>query len=482
MPEPVATFPKDPDTERAVIACCLLRDEAITEVLPLGPADFTTDDHRAAWKLIRDVHAAGQPLDLVTLAAQARLEGWDGEEIARLAAYQDATASSRHAKHYADILRAHSLRRSLIRDSAQILEAASNGTDPTQLAAMARLAADGIRLPTSAAPTMVDMQTVLSAEPAPIPWIVPGWLAEEETCLCAAEWGTGKSWLALDLAVSLALPKPFAGCLRVSGGPWRVLYVDEENGARMAAHRVRQILSGANVTDPSAVPLRYCCRNGWNLDDPAGYLAIESQIRTFSPHVLILDSLVRFFRNRDENSNSDISGFFNDRLRPLTVKYHVAIVALDHMRKPGQKETGDEGHRVRGASDKVGYADELWTLTGDRQTRDRTLRQDKTRWDELQPDISIKWNRSDDGLAVTITGQEAEQGSQEVILRALTLALDAGEVHGTLVSQVEARGISNRSARSMIGKLHGQGTIRKRKEAGNRVRYWLKDHAPSDAA
>ena len=61
--------PHHPDTERAVLSCCLQWPETIERVVsePLQASLFFVPAHRILWNTMREMHAENEPLDLITL-------------------------------------------------------------------------------------------------------------------------------------------------------------------------------------------------------------------------------------------------------------------------------------------------------------------------------------------------------------------------------------------------------------------------------
>ncbi|HTF48223.1 MAG TPA: AAA family ATPase, partial [Pseudonocardia sp.] len=76
--------------------------------------------------------------------------------------------------------------------------------------------------------------------PAPN-WAVPGLIAEGVTLLVGPP-KVGKSWLALNLGVSLAAGTPALGLIPVEAGP--VLYLALEDTPRRLQNRMRKVLAG----------------------------------------------------------------------------------------------------------------------------------------------------------------------------------------------------------------------------------------------
>lgn len=329
----------------------------------------------------------------------------------------------------------------------------------------------------SAPPTALDFARLLTEEPEPIPWLIPGWLARGDTVIVAGEPGTGKSVLTTCLAVDLARGAPIFGHVPVRS-PCGAMVLDEENPAALVRHRLRQIISGSEH-DPATLPLRYLHSNEWNLDRPDDYAALRHELDTNPAQLLVLDSLIRL-HNREENDNVAMAKFFRERIRPLTLEYGCAVIVLHHLAKPS-KERSDVAHRIRGASDLRAVADHVWALEGDRGTPTRKLSQDKNRWaSELQPALSLCWNVSDDGKSATLTAEAESMQTESILRRALDSAGHGGRLRSSLVQACEAAGLTEKSTQKYLGKLHGQGTIRRLRE-GREVRYWNAVDAPPES-
>ena len=138
--------PHDADAERAVLGAILLdpdpRDGAIAPLdPPLEPGDFYITAHAEIYRAARACHDAGQPCDLITVAAALhRADTLDavGGRVA-LAALLDAAITSAHADAHADALRDLARRRSLLAAGDRLRRIAhSKAIAPAEIAATAR--------------------------------------------------------------------------------------------------------------------------------------------------------------------------------------------------------------------------------------------------------------------------------------------------------------------------------------------------------
>ena len=123
---------------------------------------------------------------------------------------------------------------------------------------------------TSVSLRAIDLGDLLARPEEPIPWAVPGWLAKGGTAILGGEPKLGKTTVAHDLAFAMATGGLWLGHVAVKGGPYRILYLDEENSARLVRRRLRQLAEAYNLRDVDLVQmaarLKYLNRNSLNLD------------------------------------------------------------------------------------------------------------------------------------------------------------------------------------------------------------------------
>lgn len=327
----------------------------------------------------------------------------------------------------------------------------------------------------------LDLSRVLTEPEEPVPWIVPGWLAAGDVVCLAGEPKTGKSWIALALALALARGGRWLGYLDVKGEPQRVLYCDEENNPSLVRRRIRKLALGLGIgpDELASLPLRYLSRNRLNLTDPDRLQALWREVRSFRPGWTVFDSLIRFHR-QDENSNTGMASFFADVVQPLASTFASGVLAVHHLAKPGkERPAGDLPHRVRGASDILAAVDSLWTLEGGADRR--TLRRELGREVGVSVGLSISIEDLEAG-GVLLVGVEAA-GMAAVLRESLDQAGPAGALRQELIKVVEAHGSKDapRLVSKALGKMFKDGSVRKRRDGGAGVRYWLADHAPDDA-
>jgi RecA-family ATPase len=159
-----------------------------------------------------------------------------------------------------------------------------------------------------------------------------------------------KSWLGLDMAVSVASGTPCLGKFQVSVRGKVLIFLAED-----AAHNVRARIEAIcahrnlNIND---LDLYVITAATMRLDLETDQQMLTKTLDSLRPKLLILDPLVRLHR-LDENSASDISKLLGF-LRGLQRSFVTAIVLVHHASK---KHRAQPGQALRGSSDLHDFGD-----------------------------------------------------------------------------------------------------------------------------
>ncbi|MFE2041648.1 replicative DNA helicase [Streptomyces sp. NPDC059477] len=128
--------PHDLDAERSVLGGMLLSPEAIADAVEVldGPGDFHQPEHELAYAAITALHAAGDPVDPITLTNHLREQGTltkaGGAPFVH--ALVQAVPTAAHAEHYATIVRDCARRRRMIKAGTRIVQLGYDGADATE--------------------------------------------------------------------------------------------------------------------------------------------------------------------------------------------------------------------------------------------------------------------------------------------------------------------------------------------------------------
>lgn len=221
------------------------------------------------------------------------------------------------------------------------------------------------------------------------PWLVKNILTEGGVGFIAGEPKSHKSWVSLDLALSVSTGAKFLDYFEVlQAGP--VLYIQEEDSGFMVKDRARKIWRGKHVDritvqdgelfwDPARVAQQF---------DPDINLYLEQGVTISEPHwqewldatleegmlsnltnlqepykLLIIDTLMMVAGNVEENKSQAMTADIFRPLKQLARKHGTAIQLVHHMRKAsGDREVRD-GQRLLGSVANHAWAEDSMYLS-----------------------------------------------------------------------------------------------------------------------
>jgi hypothetical protein len=170
-----------------------------------------------------------------------------------------------------------------------------------------------------------------------------------------------KSWLGLDLAVSVASATPCLDTFPVAEPGAVLLYMAED-----AAADVKARLAGLcrhRGLDLAALPVFVITAPSVRLDLPRDQQRLADTVRRLAPRLLVLDPFVRLHRI-NENHASEVAAVLG-YLRELQRTYDLAVAVVHHARKHG----GPDGQSLRGSGDFFAWVDTALFMRRHRQHR-----------------------------------------------------------------------------------------------------------------
>lgn len=159
-----------------------------------------------------------------------------------------------------------------------------------------------------------------------------------------------KSWLGLDLAISIASGTACLGRFEVIHPGPTLVYLAED-----ALGHVRDRVAGIcrqRGIDLRALDLHVITADALRLDRTCDQKRLHEALMHHRPRLLLLDPLIRLHR-LDENSSGEISGLLSF-LRLLQREHGTAIALVHHMSKKARAQLGQA---LRGSSDLFAWAD-----------------------------------------------------------------------------------------------------------------------------
>lgn len=179
---------------------------------------------------------------------------------------------------------------------------------------------------------LLDLSEML-AEPRPTAWLLRGYLEAETLACLFGPSGSMKSFVALDMGLSIASGLSWHGVDVPQAGP--VVYVAGE-GFQGLSRRIKAWLLAHHLTG-EGLPF-HVASEAVQFLDPASVEAATEAIAALAerPRLVIVDTLARCF-GADENSTQDMSAFVAalDRLR---ARFGCAVLVVHHSGKSSKDQ------------------------------------------------------------------------------------------------------------------------------------------------
>lgn len=182
-------------------------------------------------------------------------------------------------------------------------------------------------------------------------WLVEGLWAEEAVGIVGGEPKCCKSFLALDLAVSVAAG---TACLRrfAVPRPGRVLLYAAEDALHIVRQRLDGICEAAGVA-LETLDVQVITAPTVRLDLDPDRRRLADTVAALQPRLLVLDPFVRLHRI-DENASGEVAPLLA-YLRELQRRHSLAVVVVHHARKGGAAMRA--GQALRGSSEFHAWGD-----------------------------------------------------------------------------------------------------------------------------
>lgn len=184
----------------------------------------------------------------------------------------------------------------------------------------------------------------LTEQPEEARWLLEGLWARSAIGLIGGAPKCAKTWLGLDMAVSVASGTDALGHFKAQGkGP--VLVYLAEDALPQVRDRIDSICRRRG-SDIESLDLHVITEPVLRLDQSTDQIRLAETIEAVKPHLVLLDPLVRL-HSLDENSAAEISGLLA-YFRGLQRHFDTAIVIVHHASK---KQRAQPGQALRGSSD-----------------------------------------------------------------------------------------------------------------------------------
>ncbi len=194
--------------------------------------------------------------------------------------------------------------------------------------------------------------SAIQSEVQPTRWLIEGLWGPESVGFLAGHPKACKSWLGLEMAVSVASGTPCLGTFSVLE-PGPVLIYLAEDSLEAVRQRVAALTKHRKL-ELHEIDLHVIKTPELRLDLPEQRLRLETTVGAMRPRLLLLDPLVRLHR-LDENRAFDVSGLLS-HLRTLQRSFQLSVILVHHTRK-NEVASGPDGQGLRGSGDLWAWSD-----------------------------------------------------------------------------------------------------------------------------
>lgn len=184
----------------------------------------------------------------------------------------------------------------------------------------------------------------LDAEPEQQRWLIEGLWARSAIGLIGGAPKCCKTWLGLDMAVSVVTGTKALDHFPVTACGPTLIYLAED-GLPQVRSRIEALCRHRGV-DIAHLDLHVITSPVLRLDLSSDQERLAEALDRMRPRLLLLDPLVRLHR-LDENRAAEISGLLG-YIRDLQRRFDVAVVLVHHASK---KQRSQPGQALRGSSD-----------------------------------------------------------------------------------------------------------------------------------
>ncbi len=239
----------------------------------------------------------------------------------------------------------------------------------------------------------VQLAHQLESAPAAESWLIEALWSEQAVGIIGGEPKCCKSFLALDMAVSVASGTP---CLRryPPGRTGRVMLFAAEDALHVVRKRLEGICHAARVC-LTELDIQVITVPTLRLDTTTDQQRLAETVAELRPTLLLLDPFVRLHRI-DENSSNEVAPILG-YLRQLQRHHQLAVALVHHARKGAHKLR--PGQALRGSSEFHAWGDSNLYL---RRDGDHLTLAIEHRAAASADDIPIALNSHQDELALQV--------------------------------------------------------------------------------
>lgn len=455
------------DAFEADLLGMMLTHPQVFATLDVTVEDFFDLRHKMLFDVGAALHSQGVPVYLTTIADELSKRG----ELEQVGGIHTLDQMMMNAPANADFLAKRVCNAAIRRRAAERLDDVRGrlnshddlDTLPDEFAPL--LQACGHR---SERLRPVSAGQLLADHSAMRPAVIDGLLRLGETANLIAAPKMGKSWLTLDLVLSVATGRQWLGTFDVVAGP--VLLIDNELHPETLAKRLPAVAEARGIRPADIADKIQVITLRGRLRD---LLALESDLRSITPgafKLIVLDAFYRFLpEGTDENANAAMAQLYNcvDR---IAERLGCAVVLIHHASKGNQSSRGvtDVGS---GAGAQSRAVDAHIVLRPHEDDGAVVLDAAVRSWPPVAP-VGLRWEfpvfHVDRSLDTTQLRRESGRRGKVDPNKPTSTALDSAgfaakfltdkpTLKTSIIDRVRGDGFSERQAKSMLDRAESEG-------------------------
>lgn len=279
----------------------------------------------------------------------------------------------------------------------------------------------------------------LLAKPEPkLEWLIENMWVDQSRGLIAGNPGVGKTWLALDMLLSVATGSLCLGRYPAKQAP--VLLMEEEASPHNLARRIHCMARARGLKDADLPTFFHATRQYAKL--PRDSKEICGFIIQEGIKFVVFDSLRRF-HNAEENSSSEMQPVL-DAFGVINSFGGASVALIHHLSKSSEVNNKPLFERLRGSSDLWAWRDCIIGVEGE-EDADECLASFQFRDAEAQSPIRIKRHVGEVTGAISLEASGIEE-SEEFIEKSASIII-VMQKHGISMSkELIFKGVKGRKA------------------------------------
>jgi hypothetical protein len=374
---PNPTLPRAEESEKAALGAILLEAKHLGTVQAYVDIEqFALSSHREILRAISNLNRRQRTPDLVTVVEELGQTGKLGSVggAGYVSSLIDGVPDRPHVEAYVANIRDAARARAL-HAAATLAWASIEQGDPFNQV-FDRLQQKQLELGTASAhgpqTLLVPAPEFVAHAPERTDWLVEGIIERGANGFFVAQPKNGKSWAAIDLALSLALGCDWLGFRVPCAG--RVALISREDNPSLTAWRIKHLFTGKSCAAPALIDSNLYVNTRREsaelmLDSSEQMVELLSALRQVRPRFAIFD-VFNVLHAADENDNQEMRGILR-QLSNIQAEIGCGIGVVHHYNKADQ---GSMTQRLRGSSAIAGWAEWLIGISmADEESKTRRM-------------------------------------------------------------------------------------------------------------